>query len=86
MAWKVEFDPRAEKDLRAIDQVAPPRFDFFEKLASHPDPAVRAKPLQGRLKGCYRYRIHDLRAIVSIRESNSVITILKVGHRKKVHG
>ena len=50
MAWKVEFDPRTEEDLRAIDPSGASKiFDFFEELASHPDPSVRAKPLQGPL-------------------------------------
>jgi mRNA interferase RelE/StbE len=52
--------------------------------ANQADPLSRAKALQGRLLGKYRYRIGDYRAIFSISDDGqvTVLMILDIRHRK----
>jgi mRNA interferase RelE/StbE len=55
--------------------------------ASRPDPLIRAKALQGKLSGKYRYRIGDYRAIFVIDEKGniSILTVLSIKHRRDVY-
>lgn len=55
--------------------------------ATQADPLSRAKPLQGRLSGKYRYRIGDYRAIFCIddEEKIAILMILDIRHRKDVY-
>jgi mRNA interferase RelE/StbE len=87
MAWTSKFDLRALKDL---DDLGPSNaakiVDFFEKLQLSNNPIARAKPLRGVFAGLWRYRIGDLRAIVTIDRGACLITVLQVGHRKNIYG
>lgn len=51
------------------------------------DPLLRAKALQGRLSGKYRYRIGDYRAIFTIDDAGNlnVLMVLSIVHRKDVY-
>lgn len=51
------------------------------------DPLLRAKALQGRLSGKYRYRIGDYRAIFTVDDAGnvSIIMILAIVHRKDAY-
>lgn len=55
--------------------------------ASQVNPLTRAKPLQGRLSGKYRYRIGDYRVIFVIDDKGNVIvlTVLTISHRKDIY-
>lgn len=55
--------------------------------ANQADPLSRAKALQGRLSGKYRYRIGDYRAIFSISDDGqiAIFMILDVRHRKDAY-
>ncbi len=51
------------------------------------DPLGRAKALQGKLSGKYRYRIGDYRAIFTIDDKGNitVLTVLTIKHRKDIY-
>ncbi len=51
------------------------------------NPLSRAKALQGRLSGKYRYRIGDYRAIFSINDDGrvTILMILDIRHRKDAY-
>ncbi len=55
--------------------------------ANQENPLVRAKTLQGRLAGKYRYRIGDYRVIFKIDDSGKVrvLMVLAIKHRKDVY-
>ncbi len=55
--------------------------------AAQTDPLSRAKALQGRLSGKYRYRIGDYRAIFIFDAHGNlrVLTVLIIKHRKEIY-
>jgi mRNA interferase RelE/StbE len=65
LTWRVEWDDRARRELRRVD----PRVQrsilryFSERIATCEDPRRLGKPLRHELKGLWRYRIGDYRAI-----------------------
>jgi mRNA interferase RelE/StbE len=88
MAWKIEFLPEAEKDLREID---PPivqrilRF-LYERIRLLEDPRTIGEALKGPKLGKYwKYRVGDNRIVCQIKETEITILVVRVGHRKKVY-
>jgi mRNA interferase RelE/StbE len=88
MAWKIEFLPEAEKDLREID---PPivqrilRF-LYERIRLLEDPRTIGEALKGPKLGKYwKYRVGDYRIVCQIKETEITILVVRVGHRKKVY-
>ncbi|MHB1379093.1 MAG: type II toxin-antitoxin system RelE family toxin [Desulfurivibrionaceae bacterium] len=88
MAWKVEFDPTAERDLNRLDpQHARKILTFLsERIAKDEDPRRFGAPLRSNFAGLWKYRVEDYRLICDIQEEKVLVLVLHLGHRSKVYG
>jgi mRNA interferase RelE/StbE len=83
MVYRVEFVPRAKKELDALDrQVRVRIIKALAKLAVEPHRASNVKALQG---GGFRLRIGDYRVLYTIEDSALLVLIIKVAHRREVY-
>ena len=88
MAWKLEFDPNAEKELKKLDkQVAIRILKFLkERLLTAEDPRILGEALKGSKFGeFWKYRVGSYRVICEIIDNRMVILVLKIGDRKEVY-
>ncbi|WP_158822990.1 type II toxin-antitoxin system RelE/ParE family toxin [Granulicella sp. S156] len=85
--WRVEYSDLAEKDLLRLNKPERERIlKFFrERVSNHPTPKSLAETLAGPLRGLWRFRIGDYRAICDIQEGKLVVLVLEVGHRGDVY-
>jgi len=85
--YRLVFLSSAKKELSKLDRAAQKRIK--EKLLILTDnPELlknNIKPLQGKYKGKFRLRIHQYRVIFQIKESELIITIIRIRHRKEVY-
>lgn len=88
MAWTVELDDQAVRDLRRLDPpVAREILRYLrERIATAEDPKKFGKPLSGDKSGLWRYRVRDWRLICRIEEGRLVVLVIGVGHRRGVYG
>jgi len=88
MAWKVEFDPTADRDLDRLDPQHTRKILTFlaERIAKDEDPRRFGAPLRSNLAGLWKYRVEDYRLICDIQEEKVLVLVLHVGHRSKVYG
>ncbi|VVM08184.1 type II toxin-antitoxin system RelE family toxin [Methylacidimicrobium tartarophylax] len=85
MAWKVELDPAAERELDKIDRTSARRILAFlhGRLAQIDDPRSLGEALKGaRLGEFWKYRVGDYRIIASIEDGALRILVIRIGHRK----
>lgn len=88
MAWKIEFDPAATKELNRLDGVAIKRILRFlhERVARLEDPRSIGEALKGsRLGDFWKYRVGDYRIISRIEDGNLLILVVKIGNRRDVY-
>ncbi|GKT07637.1 type II toxin-antitoxin system RelE/ParE family toxin [Desulforhabdus sp. TSK] len=87
MAWKIEYNPHVEKDLRAIDRKDQRRIQDFmnERVALLEDPRTIGDSLKGTLGGLWKYRVGDYRIICDIRDESVTVLVMRIGHRRKVY-
>lgn len=88
MAWKIEFLPEAEKDLKKIDRPVVQRILRFlhDRIRLLEDPRVIGEALKGpELGKFWKYRIGDYRIISKIEEREITILVVRVGHRKIIY-
>ena len=88
MAWRVEFDPDAVKDLKKLDQQVQVRIlDFLrERLARLHNPRELGEALAGSKLGNYwKYRVGDWRIICDLQDQRIVVRVLRVGNRREVY-
>lgn len=87
MAWKIEFDSDAEKDLKKLDPHARKTVLSYlrERVATCDNPRDFGKPLQGDKSGLWRYRVNDYRIICQIHDTEVLVVVVRVGHRKHVY-
>lgn len=88
MGWKIEFVRSAEKDLRKIGPEASRRIIRYlrERIAVLDDPRTVGEPLHGpELGRFWKYRVGQCRIIASIEDSELVILVVRIGHRREVY-
>ena len=88
MAWRIEFDPAAVKELRKLDRPVQQRLLGFLRLRVAPleDPRTIGEVLAGeRLGAFWKYRVGDWRLICDIQDERIVVRVLRLGHRSEAH-
>ena len=83
MAYKIEYDPKAVKQLRKLNkQIASKILDGIEEYAFNPI-STKIKKLKTPFDGAYRLRIGDYRVVFY--EEDGLMIISKIAHRKQVY-
>ena len=88
MAFEIEFDPDALKDLKRIDKPVQQRLIGFlkERIAPLENPRQLGEALTGATLGNYwKYRVGDWRIVCDIQDKRIVVRVLRVGNRRDVY-
>lgn len=88
MAWQIEIDDAAKKDLAKLDKQLAKRITTFlrERVAVLDDPRSIGEALKGsRLGDFWKCRVGDYRIISSIEGGALRILVVKVGNRREVY-
>lgn len=82
----VVYSEKARKQLAKFDNSIKKRIlDYMDEVAKLKDPRERGKILVGNLLGFWRYRVGDYRVLCRIRDTELVISVVEVGHRREVY-
>jgi mRNA interferase RelE/StbE len=87
MAWKIEFERAALKELEKLDKPVEKRILKFlhERVGKLDDPRKIGARLQGTLSEFWKYRVGDYRLICSLENDRLVVLVLRIGHRREVY-
>ena len=88
MAWKVDLDSAAERDLDKLDPQTARRILAFlhGRVATLEDPRSIGEALKGsKLGEFWKYRVGDYRIISSIEDGVFRILVVKIGNRREVY-
>jgi mRNA interferase RelE/StbE len=88
MAWRVEFERAATRELDKLDPQSAARILRFlrDRIAPVDDPRSIGQALKGdRFGEFWRYRTGDFRVIARIDDSAALILVLRIGHRREVY-
>lgn len=87
MAWSIEYDPGALKDLKKLDRTIQREIvDYMDtRVAPAEDPRQFGKPLRASKFGLWRYRVRDYRIVCELQQKRLVVLVVTVGHRSTVY-
>ncbi len=88
MAWLIEFDDKAKKELASLDKVVAKRITAFlrERVAILDNPRSIGEALKGsKLGDFWKYRVGDYRVIASIEDGALRILVVRIGNRREVY-
>ena len=88
MAWQIEFDPAAVKELAKLDKPTARRIVQFlrERVAPLSDPRSLGEALRGdELGSFWKYRLGDYRVVAEIVDRRVVIIVVRIGLRREVY-
>jgi len=88
LAWRIEFDDKARKDLASLDSVVAKRILAFlrERISALDDPRSIGDALKGSKLGIFwKYRVGDYRIIAHIEDAVLRVFIVRIGNRKQVY-
>jgi mRNA interferase RelE/StbE len=87
MAWQIEFDPAARRELEKLDKAVSNRIlnFLFERVAALEDPRSIGERLQGVLRQFWKYRVGNYRVICSLKDERLAVVVVRVGHRREIY-
>lgn len=87
MAWSIEFDPDARRELDKLDKSVSDRILKFlwERVAALEDPRSIGERLHGQLRQYWKYRVGDYRLICSLKDDRLVVIVVRIGHRREIY-
>ena len=88
MAWRIEYDAGAVKDLAKLDKQIARRIVRFlgQRVAKLDDPRSIGAALRGsRLGEFWKYRGGDYRIIAEIEDKVLRIYVVEVGNRREIY-
>lgn len=88
MAGSIEIGPRAQRQLKQLDQQVARRLSRFlyERIASLENPRSIGEALKGTEFGdLWKYRVGDYRIIASIEDKLVRILVVRIGNRREVY-
>ncbi len=88
MAWQIEFDPAALRELKKLDAKIAKRLLAFlhQRLSQLDDPRSLGQALKdSRLGEFLKYRVGDYRVIAQIQDKRLLILVLRVGNRREIY-
>lgn len=88
MAWQIEFDADALKELRKLDKPIQVRLVGFlrRRVSLLEDPRSIGEALSGdKLGQFWKYRVGDWRLVCDIQDQRIIVRVLRIGHRREVY-
>ena len=88
MAWQIEFDKNAAKELGTLDRQVARRVIAFlrERLAALDDLRSIGQALRGERFGeFWKYRVGHYRVIARIEDRRLRILVVRISHRAEVY-
>lgn len=85
MSYEIRVHPRVKQDVSRLDPPVWKRVKdrLQDRLSRRPE--YFGQPLRGTLKGLWKFRVGDYRVVYRIDESESVLRVLAVAHRKNAY-
>jgi mRNA interferase RelE/StbE len=88
MAWRIEYDAGAERDLAKLDRQVARRIVRFlgQRVAKLDDPRSIGAALKGsKLGEFWKYRVGSYRVIAEIQDKVLCVYVVEVGDRKGIY-
>ena len=87
MAWAIEFEPNALKELKKLGREPARRIvgTLEDRIATLDDPRTLGAPLTGDRAGYWRWRIGDYRVVARIEDERITILVVRLAHRREVY-
>jgi mRNA interferase RelE/StbE len=88
LAWLIEFEREAEKELKKLDKQVARRIIKFlrERVSTLENPRSIGEALKGSKLGEYwKYRVGDYRIIADIQDAKLCIQVVRIGNRREVY-
>lgn len=83
MAWRIEFDRGAAKELARLDRDDARRILAFLKGRVAGDPRSLGGPLHGPAFGeFWRYRVWDFRILCRLEDGRMTVLAVRIAHRR----
>ena len=86
-SWRLEFDKRAEKDLKRLGVSDRRRVQAFldDRVLALADQRGLGKAMTGPLAGLWTYRLGDIRIIARIEDRQLIILVVAAGNRGDIY-
>lgn len=85
MAYNISYKASVEKDVKKLSHSA--KVKILDKIENDlpANPKEKGQPLKGRWESLWKYELRPYRVIYTFSESEKIILIVRIGHRKDAY-
>ena len=84
--YSVELSREAQRFYERCDKpVSRKLARCFQSLETNPRKGNNVKPLGGKFRGCYRYRVGDLRVVYTVNDRDVTVFVITIAKRSDVY-
>ncbi len=85
MGWRIEYTPKAKKDVDSLDRDVARRIaGYLRQRVTGGNPREQGKALKGELGEFWRYRVGAYRVPCRIEDRTLTVLVVRIGHRGQV--
>ena len=87
MIYELKYEAKAVKQIKKLDPATRKLIKSWteKNLLNTDNPRQHGKGLTGSLSQYWRYRVGDYRILAEINDTEIVIIIVEVGHRREIY-
>ena len=87
MSWDYRLEAGALRALRDLGPSVKAEIVAFldQRICGAADPRQFGKPLRGKVKGYWRYRVRDYRVLCRFEDNILIVVVIAIGHRSSIY-
>lgn len=83
---KLAYTDSAMNTFLSLDKTIQKRVKkYMDEVQKLDNPRARGHALTGQLSGLWRYRVGDWRVICQIKDTELIILVVELGHRRNIY-
>lgn len=83
---KLAYTDSAMNTFLSLDKTIQKRVKkYMDEVQKLENPRARGHALTGQLSGLWRYRVGDWRVICQIKDTELIILVVELGHRRSIY-
>ena len=83
---KLAYTDSAMNTFLSLDKTIQKRVKkYMDEVQKLDNPRARGHALTGQLSGLWRYRVGDWRVICQIKDTELIILVVELGHRRSIY-
>ena len=86
LSFEIVFTSNVKKEIQKLPKKEVNKIlNFLKQQSLRDNPRTQGKPLKGKLREFWRYRVGQFRIISKIEDKQLIVLVVRIAHRKNAY-